>query len=96
MHTRADIVDNLFILSWLRFHMAIAFVLINTELGQGSYVEKALAQIEKISESYPIYGVYDYIVKLETQSMDELKDLISNKIRRIQYIRATLTLIVIE
>ena len=93
---RINATENIFIVFCLRILMAIAFVFINTELGQGSYVEKELDQIQSISEFYPIYGVYDYIVKLETRSMDELKDLISYKIRRIEDILSTLTLIVIE
>jgi DNA-binding Lrp family transcriptional regulator len=76
--------------------MATAFVLLNTELGQGSYVETMLKKIDEAKEVYAIYGVYDYIVKLETQSMGTLKDIIANKIRRIDHIRSTLTLICME
>ena len=76
--------------------MSTAFVLINSELGQGSYVESMLREIEEVSEVYAIYGVYDYIVKLETQSMNGLKNIIANKLRRINHIRSTLTLITIE
>ena len=76
--------------------MATAFVLINTELGQGSHVESMIKDISEVKEVYAIYGVYDYIVKLETQSMNELKDIIANKIRRINHIRSTLTLISVE
>jgi DNA-binding Lrp family transcriptional regulator len=76
--------------------MSIAFVLINSELGQGSHVEASLKELDEVKEVYTVYGVYDYIVKLETQSMSELKDVITAKIRRIEHIRSTLTLISIE
>jgi DNA-binding Lrp family transcriptional regulator len=76
--------------------MATAFVLINTDLSQGSHVETSLKDIGEVKEVYAVYGVYDYIVKLETQSMIELKDIITSKIRRIQHIRSTLTLISME
>ncbi|MFC1803936.1 Lrp/AsnC family transcriptional regulator [Thermoproteota archaeon] len=76
--------------------MAIAFVLINTELGQGSHVETSLKDIGEVKEVYAVYGVYDYIVKLETESMSELKEIIASKIRRIEHVRSTLTMISVE
>lgn len=76
--------------------MALAFVLINTELGKGSIVENSLKEIGEVKEIFAVYGVYDYIVKLETESMSVLKDIISYKIRRIEHVRSTLTMISIE
>jgi DNA-binding Lrp family transcriptional regulator len=76
--------------------MALAFVLINTELGKGSFVENSLKEIGEVKEIFAVYGVYDYIVKLETESMSVLKDIISYKIRRIEHVRSTLTMISIE
>ena len=76
--------------------MALAFVLINTELGKGSIVENSLKEIGEVKEIFAVYGVYDYIVKLETDSMTVLKDIISYKIRRIEHVRSTLTMISIE
>jgi DNA-binding Lrp family transcriptional regulator len=73
--------------------MAIAFVLINTQLGQGPHVEAALKEIGEVKEVYAVYGVYDYIVKLETESMSELKDIVASRIRRIEHVRSTLTMI---
>lgn len=76
--------------------MATAFVLINSELGKGSQVETALKEIDEVKEIYAIYGVYDYIVKLEIKSMSELKAIITTKIRRINHVRSSLTLITVE
>lgn len=76
--------------------MALAFVLINTELGKGSIVENSLKEIGEVKEIFAVYGVYDFIVKLETDSMSVLKDIISYKIRRIEHVRSTLTMISIE
>ena len=73
--------------------MAVAFVLINTELGKGSNVEAAIEEIGEVKEVYAVYGVYDYIVKLETESMSDLKEIIASKIRRIEHVRSTLTMI---
>ena len=76
--------------------MAIAYVLLNSELGQGSHIETSLKDVHEVKEVYGVYGVYDYIVKLEAESMSELKDVVMDKIRRINYVRSSLTLITIE
>ena len=76
--------------------MAIAYVLLNSELGQDSTVETSLRDVPEVKEVYAVYGVYDFIVKLEAVGMSELKDIITNKIRRIQNVRSSLTLITVE
>ena len=76
--------------------MATAFVLLNAELGKGTYVETALLDLDEVKEVFNIYGVYDYIAKLETETMSELKEVIAFKIRHIDFLRSTLTLICIE
>ena len=76
--------------------MATAFILLNAELGKGVHVETSLLDIDEVKEVFTIYGVYDYIAKLETVTMSEMKEVIAFKIRRIDFIRSTLTLICIE
>jgi DNA-binding Lrp family transcriptional regulator len=76
--------------------MSTAFVLINTDLGEGSEVFDALKEIKEVKEVYGVYGVYDYVVKLEAETMQNLKDTITTKIRRLNHVRSTLTMIVVE
>ena len=76
--------------------MSIAFVLINTDLGEGAEVEKALKEIQEVHEVYGVYGVYDFVVRLEADTMQNLKDVITNKIRRLSHVRSTLTMIVVD
>jgi len=76
--------------------MPTAFVLINTETGFMDEVLKELSKIEGVKEAYSVYGVYDIIAKVEAQTMDGLKDIVTWKIRRISNVRTTLTMIVIE
>ncbi|NIM46119.1 MAG: Lrp/AsnC family transcriptional regulator [Nitrososphaeria archaeon] len=76
--------------------MTIAFVLINTELGSEEEVKKKLMDHEEVKEAYIVYGVYDLIVKLEAESMDQIKKTVSWKIRRMEKVRSTLTMIVME
>ena len=76
--------------------MPIAFILINTEIGSESNVLESLKEVEGIQEAYSVYGVYDIIVKIEAESMDKLKDIVTWRIRRLNKVRSTLTMIVIE
>lgn len=76
--------------------MKIAYVLLNTELGQESTVETELKDVPEVKEVYALYGVYDFIVKLEAAGMGDLKDIITTKIRRIKNVRSSLTLITAE
>jgi DNA-binding Lrp family transcriptional regulator len=76
--------------------LPVAFVLINTETEFMEDVLKALRDVEGVKEAYSVYGVYDIVAKVEADSMDKLKDMVTWKIRRLQNIRSTLTMIVIE
>jgi len=76
--------------------LPIAFVLINAEIGSEGEVLRELKKIEGVEEAYSVYGVYDVIVKVKADSMDKLKDVVTWRIRRLEKVRSTLTMIVIE
>ena len=76
--------------------MPIAFVLINSELGKEEELLKELRSMENVKEAHFVYGVYDVIVKVEAESLEKLKDLITFKIRRLSNVRSTLTMTVTE
>ncbi|MCW4050526.1 MAG: Lrp/AsnC ligand binding domain-containing protein [Candidatus Bathyarchaeota archaeon] len=75
--------------------MATAFIMINAEIGSENEVLMKLKEIGEVKETHMVYGVYDIIARVETETMPELKDIISWKIRRIEKVRSTLTMIVI-
>ena len=74
----------------------MAFVLINADLGAEEELVKELKEMDNVKEVYTVYGVYDIIVKVEADTMDKVKDTITWKIRRMDKVRSTLTMIVIE
>ena len=74
--------------------MTIAFILINTVAGTESLVLSKLKAISSIKDAYIVYGVYDVIVKIETDSIRPLKKTVLNKIRKINEVTSTTTLIV--
>jgi len=71
-----------------------AFTLINAELGKD--ITDDLKKIPEVKQIYSVYGVYDYIIRVEANSMEKLKDVISSKVRQVKNIRSTLTMIVID
>lgn len=71
-------------------------MLINTDLGEGDKVGESLKGIPEVKEVYGVYGVYDFVVRLEANDMQKLKDAITTKIRRINHVRSTLTMIVVD
>jgi len=76
--------------------MPVAFVLINAEIGSEDEVVTELRKIGNVRESYVVYGVYDIVAKVEADSMDKLKEIVTWKIRRLDKVRSTLTMIVVE
>jgi len=75
--------------------MDTAFVLVNTELGSEPEVLKGLKLIEEVKEVYLVYGVYDIIVRIETDTKMGLKDIVHSKVRRLNGIRSTLTMVLV-
>lgn len=70
-----------------------AYVLVNSELGQEKSILEALNMVEEVSRIHTVYGVYDLIVEVEAESMDRLKEIILNKVRRIEHVKNTITLL---
>lgn len=70
-----------------------AYVLINAEVGTEDQVLRQVKAVSYVKEAYVVYGVYDLIVKVEADNMTELKDIITEKVRKIDLVRSTLTMI---
>ncbi|MHA1991931.1 MAG: Lrp/AsnC ligand binding domain-containing protein [Candidatus Hodarchaeales archaeon] len=73
-----------------------AYVLINAEVGAEETVLDQIKNIPSVKEAYIVYGVYDLVVRLEATDMTLLKDEITEHIRKIELVRSTLTMILIE
>ncbi|MGI0026235.1 MAG: Lrp/AsnC ligand binding domain-containing protein [Nitrosopumilaceae archaeon] len=76
--------------------MAIAFVLINAELGAENELVNQLKTIENVKHVYVLYGAYDLVVKIEAPNSEILKKTISNNIRQLKNVRSTLTMTAID
>jgi len=73
-----------------------AFVLINADLGAEEELVAELKKITTVTEVYVVYGVYDLFAKVEADTMEKVKETITWHIRRLEKVRSTLTMIVVE
>ena len=76
--------------------MAIAYILINCELGSEESIIRQLKSINGIIEVHGTFGAYDILAKIESDTVDVLREIITWKIRKVERIRSTLTLMGIE
>ena len=78
------------------FTMATAYVLINCELGSEEAIISQLKNLEGVIEVHGTFGAYDILAKIESSTVEALRETITWKIRKIEKIRSTLTLMGIE
>ena len=76
--------------------MAEAYILINCEFGSEEDVIAALKAVNGIKEVHGTFGAYDILAKIESAQVEDLRETITWKIRKIDKIRSTLTLMGIE
>ena len=76
--------------------MATAYILINCELGSEELIIQQLKNLDGIPEVTGTFGAYDILVKIESPTVEALREIITWKIRKIDQIRSTLTLMGIE
>ena len=77
-------------------HIPKAFLLVNVQIGSESEVLGALKKIDAVEEAYMVYGVYDVVAKVKANTMDRLKEIVTWHVRRLDKVRSTTTMIVIE
>ncbi len=81
--------------------MPTAYVLLNSDLGSDesiiSKIKEILDNEENINYAVQgVYGVYDIVLKVTSDNTDKLRSVITNKIRKIDKVQSTLTMMVIE
>lgn len=76
--------------------MPTVFILITSELGFDAEILQKLKAVQGVEQAFAVYGVYDVIAKVQGDTMDTLKETIHYKIRKIDHVKSTLTMIVID
>lgn len=76
--------------------MPTAYILINYEIGTEDRILNRLKNLPGVVEVSELNGIYDIIVKISSDNLDNIKETIIKYIRTIETIRSTMTLIVTE
>ncbi len=76
--------------------MKTAYVLINCDLGCEEAIIDELKHLDNVKQAHGIFGAYDILTKIESDSVEHLREVITWKIRKLNRVRSTLTLIVPE
>ena len=71
----------------------LAFILMNVKVGTDREVVAQLRRLEGVKEVYEVYAVYDILAIVEGTTMAELNDLVNSKIRKIENVTSTNTVI---
>jgi DNA-binding Lrp family transcriptional regulator len=74
--------------------MTSAFLFINAELLFIEDVINKLKEIPEIVDVYKVQGIYDIIARVNSDTEEKLKELVSERIRRIDRITGTVTVII--
>ena len=76
--------------------MATAYILLNCELGSEESIIQQLKNLDGVVEVNGTFGAYDILTKIESPTVEALREIITWKIRKIGQIRSTLTLMGVE
>ena len=76
--------------------MPQAFVLMNAELGSEDSIVTELNKLEGVKQVYQVYGVYDVVAQVEADTMEKVKETITWKLRKLNGVKSTLTMIVMD
>jgi len=76
--------------------MAIAYVLVKCDLGCDEQIIKDLKPLSDVKEINGTFGAYDMIIKVESDLYETLKEIVTWKIRKLDHVRSTMTLMGIE
>jgi DNA-binding Lrp family transcriptional regulator len=68
----------------------------NAELGKELEIVNEIKKIPHVKEAYPVYGVYDVLMVIESDSMESLRESITNHVRKLDGIKSTLTMIIVK
>lgn len=71
-----------------------AIVFLNIDIGSEDRVMEELVMIKEVKSVHFVYGPYDIVAKIEAPDIETIKQVIREKVRKIDGIRSTTTLIV--
>ncbi len=75
--------------------MTKAYVAIHCQTGKENQVIRQLMEIKGISEVTGVLGLYDIIIKLESEDSMKIEQIITKQVRNVPHVLTTMTLIVV-
>ncbi len=72
----------------------MAYILIVSETGSEQHVIEKLLMIDEIKDVNRVWGAYDVVVKVVGPTSDVVREIIKEKIRMIDGIKTTISLMV--
>jgi DNA-binding Lrp family transcriptional regulator len=76
--------------------MAKAYVLITTDPAAMNRVAAQLRAIPTVQEAHEVMGPYDIVAEVEVSNIDDIGELLRERIRTIEGVRSTLTCVTIS
>jgi len=76
--------------------MPAALVLINVEIGPEADVLRALKKVEGVEEAFAVYGMYDIVARIKADTIDKLNQIVAFGIRKLENVRSTSTMIIVD
>ncbi len=76
--------------------MVKAIILISTEVGKEDETLNELGRMREVKQAYFVYGVYDIVAIVEGETLDDIRSIVVNKIRRLSSVRSTVTMVVVK
>jgi DNA-binding Lrp family transcriptional regulator len=71
----------------------VAYVLITTATGKENSVLDRIRDLPELTEAHQLFGQYDIIARMETEDYDRLCDVVLQKVRSVQGVTGSRTLI---
>ena len=81
--------------------MPTAFVLVNSQLSYDMEIIGKMKDILSSNKDFEyeiqgVYGIYDIVLRVSSEDGSKLRQIITNKSRKIDKVQSTLTMMVIE
>jgi DNA-binding Lrp family transcriptional regulator len=75
--------------------MPMAYVLLNTKIDSQNNLLEEIRQIDGVKEAFNLWGIYDIIARIQTDTIENLTNIINNKLETSN-IHSKLTVMIAE
>ncbi len=76
--------------------MTSSFLLINCDFPFAQDVISELEKVPEIVDIYKLHGMYDIIARVESNNEQDLNEIVMVRVRKIEKIKSTLTMIIVK